>query len=144
MLGNSEFNHLTIILTKVHDFYVIFPLWIQDAKICFSDDTPPDGFSVRKGDMVAHQPYAMGRMRFIWGNDAKNSNQRGGLMRMVYSGKKALSSLLHSRLVDVFSLKFQTHVMNHASSASSLLALLANVWLTLKQHKAHQSASIVT
>ena len=64
-------NHLTIILTKVHAFYVIFPLWIQDAKICFSDDTLPNGFSVRKGDMVAHQPYAMGRMRFIWGNDAE-------------------------------------------------------------------------
>lgn len=55
----------------------------------------------------------------------KNSNQKDGLVRMVYSGKKSLSSLLHSRLVDVFSVKFQ--LMNHASSASSLLALLANV-----------------
>ena len=44
----------------------------QDAKICFSDDTLPDGFSVRKGDMVAYQPYAMGRMKFIWGDDAED------------------------------------------------------------------------
>ena len=42
---------------------------LQDAKICFSDDTLPDGYSVNKGDMVAYQPYAMGRMKFIWGDD---------------------------------------------------------------------------
>ena len=46
-------------------------LGLQDAKICFSDDTLPDGFSVRKGDMVSYQPYAMGRMRFVWGDDAE-------------------------------------------------------------------------
>jgi cytochrome P450 len=44
---------------------------MQDAKICFSDDTLPDGYSVKKGDMVAYQPYAMGRMKFIWGDDAE-------------------------------------------------------------------------
>lgn len=43
----------------------------QDAKICFSDDTLPDGYNVKKGDMVAYQPYAMGRMKFIWGDDAE-------------------------------------------------------------------------
>lgn len=49
----------------------IYPAVPVDAKICFSDDILPDGFAVRKGDMVAYQPYAMGRMRFIWGNDAE-------------------------------------------------------------------------
>ena len=44
---------------------------LQDAKICFSDDTLPDGYSVNKGDMVANQPYAMGRMKFIWGDDTE-------------------------------------------------------------------------
>ncbi|CAN4111653.1 unnamed protein product [Withania somnifera] len=39
-----------------------------DGKI---DDTLPDGFSVNKGDMVSYQPYAMGRMKFIWGDDAE-------------------------------------------------------------------------
>lgn len=28
LLENSEFNHLTIILTMVRAIYVIFPLWI--------------------------------------------------------------------------------------------------------------------
>ncbi|RZC87838.1 hypothetical protein C5167_028291 [Papaver somniferum] len=49
----------------------LYPAVPVDAKICFSDDTLPDGYSVRKGDMVAYQPYAMGRMKYIWGEDAE-------------------------------------------------------------------------
>ncbi|KAF6160299.1 hypothetical protein GIB67_019068 [Kingdonia uniflora] len=44
----------------------------QDAKICFSDDILPDGFNVSKGNMVSYQPYAMGRMKYIWGDDAED------------------------------------------------------------------------
>ncbi|KAK4578511.1 hypothetical protein RGQ29_028561 [Quercus rubra] len=65
-LGKMQNLHAAI--TETIRLYPPLPV---DAKICFSDDTLPDGFSVRKGDMVAHQPYAMGRMRFIWGNDAE-------------------------------------------------------------------------
>ena len=43
----------------------------QNHFACF-DDTLPDGYSVNKGDMVSYQPYAMGRMKFIWGNDAED------------------------------------------------------------------------
>ncbi|KAF9590791.1 hypothetical protein IFM89_038383 [Coptis chinensis] len=42
-----------------------------NAKYCFGDDTLPDGFSVKKGDLVSYQPYAMGRMKYIWGEDAE-------------------------------------------------------------------------
>ncbi|KAJ6971386.1 signal peptide peptidase-like 4 isoform X4 [Populus alba x Populus x berolinensis] len=41
------------------------------GRFAFLNDTLPDGFNVRKGDMVAYQPYAMGRMKFIWGDDAE-------------------------------------------------------------------------
>ncbi|KAK3435049.1 hypothetical protein EUGRSUZ_D02436, partial [Eucalyptus grandis] len=44
----------------------------EDVKICFSDDVFLDGFSVRKGELVSFQPYAMGRMKFIWGDDAED------------------------------------------------------------------------
>lgn len=43
----------------------------QDGKFCFSDDTFPDGFSVKKGNAVTYMPYSMGRMKFIWGDDAE-------------------------------------------------------------------------
>ncbi|KAG5570785.1 hypothetical protein H5410_060551 [Solanum commersonii] len=35
------------------------------------NDVLPDGYNVNKGDMVAYQPYAMGRMSNIWGDDAQ-------------------------------------------------------------------------
>lgn len=31
----------------------------------------PDGFDVREGDMIIYQPYAMGRMKCLWGEDAE-------------------------------------------------------------------------
>ncbi|KAM2408960.1 hypothetical protein ACFX1X_027923 [Malus domestica] len=66
------------VLEKMHYLHAaitetlrIYPAVPVDAKICFSDDTLPDGYGVRKGDMVSYQPYAMGRMKFIWGDDAE-------------------------------------------------------------------------
>lgn len=57
------------------DCYGKLPLnWFrlpQDGKLCFSDDTFPDGLSVRKGDQVAYQPYVMGRLKWLWGDDAE-------------------------------------------------------------------------
>ncbi|KAL2527124.1 Cytochrome [Abeliophyllum distichum] len=44
---------------------------LQDGKMCFSDDTFPDGFSVKKGNLISYQPWAMGRMKSIWGEDAE-------------------------------------------------------------------------
>ncbi|KAL1319227.1 hypothetical protein HN51_071523 [Arachis hypogaea] len=41
------------------------------TKICSSDDVWPDGFYVKKGDVVTYQPYAMGRMKSLWGDDAE-------------------------------------------------------------------------
>ncbi|CAI9278054.1 unnamed protein product [Lactuca saligna] len=49
----------------------LFPAVPVDAKICASDDVLPDGYNVNKGDLVAYQPYAMGRMKFLWGEDAQ-------------------------------------------------------------------------
>ncbi|XP_058744103.1 cytochrome P450 704C1-like [Vicia villosa] len=64
----EKMNYLYAALTETLRLYPAVPV---DAKICFSDDTLPDGYSVRKGDMVCYQPYAMGRMKFIWGDDAE-------------------------------------------------------------------------
>lgn len=64
----EKMNYLHATLTETLRLYPAVPV---DAKICFSNDTLPDGYSVKKGDMVAYQPYAMGRMKFIWGDDAE-------------------------------------------------------------------------
>ena len=43
---------------------------MQDGKQSEEDDILPDGFKVKKGDGMCYMPYAMGRMRCIWGEDA--------------------------------------------------------------------------
>uniref|UniRef100_A0A2K1XRR1 Cytochrome P450 n=2 Tax=Populus trichocarpa TaxID=3694 RepID=A0A2K1XRR1_POPTR len=64
----EKMNYLHAAISETLRLYPSVPV---DGKICFSDDTLPDGFNVSKGDMVAYQPYAMGRMKFIWGDDAE-------------------------------------------------------------------------
>ncbi|KAG8363408.1 hypothetical protein BUALT_Bualt19G0019200 [Buddleja alternifolia] len=64
----DKMHYLHAALSETLRLYPAVPV---DAKECLSDDTLPDGFSVKKGNMVAYQPYAMGRMRFIWGDDAE-------------------------------------------------------------------------
>ncbi|TMW94019.1 hypothetical protein EJD97_010862 [Solanum chilense] len=64
----EKMQYLHAALTETLRLYPAVPV---DPKICFSDDTLPDGFSVKKGDMVSYLPYAMGRMKFIWGDDAE-------------------------------------------------------------------------
>uniref|UniRef100_A0A2N9JBU3 Cytochrome P450 n=1 Tax=Fagus sylvatica TaxID=28930 RepID=A0A2N9JBU3_FAGSY len=64
----EKMQYLHAAITETLRLYPAVPV---DAKICFSDDTLPDGYSVNEGDMVAYQPYAMGRMKFIWGDDAE-------------------------------------------------------------------------
>ncbi|KAL6580489.1 hypothetical protein OROMI_008513 [Orobanche minor] len=49
----------------------LYPSVPADGKMCFSDDTFPDGFSVKKGNLVAYVPYSMGRMKSLWGEDAE-------------------------------------------------------------------------
>lgn len=36
------------------------------------DDILPDGFKLKKGDGVYYISYAMGRMPYIWGDDAED------------------------------------------------------------------------
>ncbi|KAJ6826317.1 cytochrome P450 704C1-like [Iris pallida] len=49
----------------------LFPAVPEDPKICFSDDRLPDGCEIKKGDVVCYLPYSMGRMKFLWGEDAE-------------------------------------------------------------------------
>lgn len=81
--GTTNYTELVAHLTdesldKMHYLHAtlsetlrLYPAVPEDPKECFSDDTLPDGYSVRKGDLVAYMPYAMGRMKFIWGDDAE-------------------------------------------------------------------------
>ncbi|CAA7391741.1 unnamed protein product [Spirodela intermedia] len=49
----------------------LFPGVPEDPKMCFSDDTLPNGFDVKAGDVVVYLPYTMGRLEDLWGDDAE-------------------------------------------------------------------------
>nr|XP_043638168.1 cytochrome P450 704C1-like [Erigeron canadensis] len=63
----NKMQYLQAALSETIRLYPALPV---DPKICFADDVLPDGCNVKKGDLVAYLPYAMGRMKFIWGDDA--------------------------------------------------------------------------
>ncbi|KAK2450217.1 cytochrome P450 704C1 [Trifolium repens] len=64
----EKMQYLHAALTETIRLHPAVPV---ESKYCFSDDTLPDGYSVRKGDLVSFQPYVMGRMKFLWGEDAE-------------------------------------------------------------------------
>ncbi|KAF7027915.1 hypothetical protein CFC21_039904 [Triticum aestivum] len=65
-IGSMHYLHAA--LTETLRLYPAVP---SDVKCCFSDDTLPDGHAVRRGDTVNYQPYAMGRMKLLWGDAAE-------------------------------------------------------------------------
>ncbi|KAJ9561236.1 hypothetical protein OSB04_006396 [Centaurea solstitialis] len=64
-LDKMQYLHATLTET-----IRLYPALSLDPHICFNDDVLPDGYNVKKGDMVIYLPYAMGRMKSIWGDDA--------------------------------------------------------------------------
>ncbi|KAL6008019.1 hypothetical protein ACLOJK_033525 [Asimina triloba] len=64
----NKMHYLHAALTETLRLYPAIPM---DGKLCMKDDTLPDGFNVKKGDNVVYVPYAMGRMKFLWGDDAE-------------------------------------------------------------------------
>ncbi|XP_051132465.1 cytochrome P450 704C1-like [Andrographis paniculata] len=64
----DKMHNLHSALTETLRLYPPVPV---DPKLCLADDTFPDGYQVKKGDVVAYLPYAMGRMKGIWGDDAE-------------------------------------------------------------------------
>ena len=43
----------------------------KTGRIAEEDDILPGGYRVKKGDGVYYMAYAMGRMPYIWGDDAE-------------------------------------------------------------------------
>lgn len=64
----EEMHYLHAALTETLRLYPVIPL---DGKVAEVDDTLPDGYKVKKGDLILYMAYAMGRMPYIWGDDAE-------------------------------------------------------------------------
>ncbi|KAK8489333.1 hypothetical protein V6N13_030855 [Hibiscus sabdariffa] len=63
----DKLHYLHAAITETLRLYPAVPV---DGKIAAEDDVLPDGFEVKKGDGINYMPYAMGRMTYVWGEDA--------------------------------------------------------------------------
>ncbi|KAK7357405.1 hypothetical protein VNO80_16690 [Phaseolus coccineus] len=70
-ITEENLEKMQYLYASLNETLRLHPAVPVQGKFCFSDDTLPDGFSVRKGDLVSFQPYVMGRMKFLWGEDAE-------------------------------------------------------------------------
>jgi cytochrome P450 len=66
------------VLEKMHYLHAalsetlrLYPAVPVDMKYVVSDDILPDGFKIKKGDMMCYLPYSMGRMTYLWGSNAE-------------------------------------------------------------------------
>ncbi|KAI5070361.1 hypothetical protein GOP47_0014704 [Adiantum capillus-veneris] len=67
----SKMHYLHAALTETLRLYPAVP---RDGKLVASNDVHPDGTRVKRGDRIAYVPYSMGRMEFLWGEDALTYN----------------------------------------------------------------------
>ncbi|GAV75694.1 p450 domain-containing protein [Cephalotus follicularis] len=65
----ERMHYLHAALTETLRLYPALPV---DGRVAEIDDVLPDGFRLKKGDGVYYMCYAMGRMPYIWGEDAED------------------------------------------------------------------------
>ncbi|KAJ7971525.1 putative Cytochrome P450 [Quillaja saponaria] len=65
----EQLKHLHYLQAAVYESMRLYPPIQFDSKFCQQDDVLPDGTVVKKGTRVTYHPYAMGRMKEIWGSD---------------------------------------------------------------------------
>ncbi|KAI3942344.1 hypothetical protein MKW92_041481 [Papaver armeniacum] len=65
----DKMNYLHAALTETLRLYPAVPV---DGKCAEKDDVLPDGYKLKKGDGIYYIAYTMGRMTYIWGEDAED------------------------------------------------------------------------
>ncbi|KAF8380395.1 hypothetical protein HHK36_027880 [Tetracentron sinense] len=65
----EKMHYLHAALTETLRLYPAVPV---DGRCSETDDVLPDGYRLKRGDDVYYLTYAMGRMSYIWGEDAED------------------------------------------------------------------------
>ncbi|KAJ7541905.1 hypothetical protein O6H91_10G081500 [Diphasiastrum complanatum] len=70
LLTPEHVDELHYLHAAVNEALRLYPPVPRDGKDALNDDVLPDGTKVKAGDRILYLPYSMGRMEFLWGNDA--------------------------------------------------------------------------
>ncbi|KAL9428043.1 hypothetical protein AB3S75_030100 [Citrus x aurantiifolia] len=80
----DQLRELHYLQAAVSESMRLYPPIQFDSKFCEEDDVLPDGTYVKKGTRVTYHPYAMGRMREIWGQNCLEFNPERWLKNGVF------------------------------------------------------------
>ncbi|KAJ3683143.1 hypothetical protein LUZ60_013370 [Juncus effusus] len=69
--NHEELKSMNYLHAALHESMRLLPPVPFDSKFSRDDDELPDGTYVTKGTRVTYHPYAMGRMKSIWGPDCE-------------------------------------------------------------------------
>ncbi|KAF5453354.1 hypothetical protein F2P56_028260 [Juglans regia] len=70
-ITDATLDHMHYLHAALTETLRLYPAVPVDGRCTEMDDTLPDGYRLRKGDGVYYMAYAMGRMPYIWGEDAE-------------------------------------------------------------------------
>ncbi|MFQ6619259.1 hypothetical protein Gotur_000301 [Gossypium turneri] len=70
LMTDDVLDRMHYIHAAITETLRLYPAVPTDGKISVEDDVLPDGFEVKKGEGINYMAYAMGRMTYIWGEDA--------------------------------------------------------------------------
>ncbi|KAJ9556354.1 hypothetical protein OSB04_010968 [Centaurea solstitialis] len=87
----DKMHYLHAALSETLRLYPAVPL---DGRVADTDDILPDGFKLNKGDGVYYISYAMGRMPYIWGDDAEDFKPERWIKITDFSNPNLLSNSL--------------------------------------------------
>ncbi|THG02622.1 hypothetical protein TEA_006696 [Camellia sinensis var. sinensis] len=96
----EKMHYLHSALTETLRLYPAVPM---DGRCAETDDILPDGFKLKKGDGVYYMSYAMGRMPYIWGDDAEDFRPERWLKNGVFQPESPFKFIaFHSSLDERF------------------------------------------
>ncbi|KAA3458131.1 cytochrome P450 704C1-like protein [Gossypium australe] len=70
LMTDDVFDRMHYLHAAITETLRLYPAVPADGKISVEDDVLPDGAEVKKGEGISYMAYAMGRMIYIWGEDA--------------------------------------------------------------------------
>ncbi|XP_004964419.2 cytochrome P450 704C1 [Setaria italica] len=83
-LNEGAIENMPYLHAAITETLRLYPAVPVDGKIADEDDTLPNGHRVTKGDGVNYMIYAMGRMTYLWGEDAEEFRPERWLVNGVF------------------------------------------------------------
>ncbi|KAL6606287.1 hypothetical protein ACP70R_041940 [Stipagrostis hirtigluma subsp. patula] len=83
-LNEGAIDKMHYLHATISETLRLYPAVPVDAKMADEDDVLPNGYRVIKGDGMNYMIYAMGRMTYLWGNDAEEFRPERWLVNGVF------------------------------------------------------------